>query len=260
MNPSRIATVRSRKRSSKAVLVLVAAFTMPALQAAEDEQALYDFLFSAPPAPMAAPRNALSSLGDDSATPWRSDQLQELKGAFKVFGEQPSQQARPPAPPASDDGDGAIRLWDLAEEPQAALVVPASMAAKAAPYARLIQRYAHQVRMSPTLVTLMIHEESRFNPTAVSPKGAKGLMQLMDAVSEELGVDPFDPESNIRGGTKHLARLYRAFGGNLKLAIAAYNAGEGAVRKYGGIPPYEETQNYVSRIMAGLAAAEARAL
>ncbi|WP_202414015.1 lytic transglycosylase domain-containing protein [Pseudomonas aeruginosa] len=237
--------------------MLVAAFTMPALQAAEDEQALYDFLFSAPSAPMAAQRNALSSLGDDSATPWRSDQLQELKGAFKAFDEQPAQQARPPA---SDDGDGAIRLWDLAEEPQAALVVPASMAAKAAPYARLIQRYAHQVRMSPTLVTLMIHEESRFNPTAVSPKGAKGLMQLMDAVSEELGVDPFDPESNIRGGTKHLARLYRAFGGNLKLAIAAYNAGEGAVRKYGGIPPYEETQNYVSRIMAGLAAAEARAL
>nr|WP_237508503.1 lytic transglycosylase domain-containing protein [Pseudomonas aeruginosa] len=236
---------------------MVAAFTMPALQAAEDEQALYDFLFSAPSAPMAAQRNALSSLGDDSATPWRSDQLQELKGAFKAFDEQPAQQARPPA---SDDGDGAIRLWDLAEEPQAALVVPASMAAKAAPYARLIQRYAHQVRMSPTLVTLMIHEESRFNPTAVSPKGAKGLMQLMDAVSEELGVDPFDPESNIRGGTKHLARLYRAFGGNLKLAIAAYNAGEGAVRKYGGIPPYEETQNYVSRIMAGLAAAEARAL
>ncbi|HEJ2631344.1 lytic transglycosylase domain-containing protein [Pseudomonas aeruginosa] len=236
--------------------MLVAAFTMPALQAAEDEQALYDFLFSAPSAPMAAQRNALSSLGGDSATPWRSDQLQELKGAFKAFDE-PAQQARPPA---SDDGDGAIRLWDLAEEPQAALVVPASMAAKAAPYARLIQRYAHQVRMSPTLVTLMIHEESRFNPTAVSPKGAKGLMQLMDAVSEELGVDPFDPESNIRGGTKHLARLYRAFGGNLKLAIAAYNAGEGAVRKYGGIPPYEETQNYVSRIMAGLAAAEARAL
>ncbi|EPJ6498841.1 TPA: lytic transglycosylase domain-containing protein [Pseudomonas aeruginosa] len=236
--------------------MLVAAFTMPALQAAEDEQALYDFLFSAPSAPMAAQRNALSSLGGDSATPWRSDQLQELKGAFKAFDE-PAQQARPPA---SDDGDGAIRLWDLAEEPQAALVVPASMAAKAAPYARLIQRYAHQVRISPTLVTLVIHEESRFNPTAVSPKGAKGLMQLMDAVSEELGVDPFDPESNIRGGTKHLARLYRAFGGNLKLAIAAYNAGEGAVRKYGGIPPYEETQNYVSRIMAGLAAAEARAL
>nr|WP_230091510.1 lytic transglycosylase domain-containing protein [Pseudomonas aeruginosa] len=235
---------------------MIAAFTMPALQAAEDEQALYDFLFSAPSAPMAAQRNALSSLGGDSATPWRSDQLQELKGAFKAFDE-PAPQARPPA---SDDGDGAIRLWDLAEEPQAALVVPASMAAKAAPYARLIQRYAHQVRMSPTLVTLMIHEESRFNPTAVSPKGAKGLMQLMDAVSEELGVDPFDPESNIRGGTKHLARLYRAFGGNLKLAIAAYNAGEGAVRKYGGIPPYEETQNYVSRIMAGLAAAEARAL
>lgn len=259
MNPSRIATVRSRKRSSKAVLVLVAAFTMPALQAAEDEQALYDFLFSAPSAPMAAQRNALSSLGGDSATPWRSDQLQELKGAFKAFDE-PAQQARPPAPPASDDGDGAIRLWDLAEEPQAGLVVPASMAAKAAPYAGLIQRYAHQVRMSPTLVTLMIHEESRFNPAAVSPKGAKGLMQLMDAVSEEFGVDPFDPESNIRGGTKHLARLYRAFGGNLKLTIAAYNAGEGAVRKYGGIPPYEETQNYVSRIMAGLAAAEARAL
>ena len=92
--------------------------------------------------------------------------------------------------------------------------------------------------------------ESDFQVTAVSKAGAMGIMQLMPATAKELGVsDPFNPEQNIMGGAKLLASNLKEFGGDLKLALAAYNAGSGAVRKYDGIPPYEETQNYVKKIM-----------
>jgi len=95
--------------------------------------------------------------------------------------------------------------------------------------------------------------ESDFQVTAVSKAGAMGIMQLMPATAKELGVsDPFNPEQNIMGGAKLLASNLKEFGGDLKLALAAYNAGSGAVRKYDGIPPYEETQNYVKKIMGDL--------
>ena len=95
--------------------------------------------------------------------------------------------------------------------------------------------------------------ESDFQVTAVSKAGAMGIMQLMPATAKELGVsDPFNPEQNIMGGAKLLASNLKEFGGDLKLALAAYNAGSGAVRKYDGIPPYNETQNYVKKIMADL--------
>lgn len=95
--------------------------------------------------------------------------------------------------------------------------------------------------------------ESDFNLTAVSKAGAMGIMQLMPATAKELGVtDPFDAEQNIMGGAKYLASNLKEFGGDLKLALAAYNAGPPAVKKYNGIPPYKETQNYVKKIMADL--------
>ena len=95
--------------------------------------------------------------------------------------------------------------------------------------------------------------ESDFQVTAVSKAGAMGIMQLIPATAKELGVsDPFNPEQNIMGGAKLLASNLKEFGGDLKLALAAYNAGSGAVRKYDGIPPYEETQNYVKKIMGDL--------
>lgn len=99
------------------------------------------------------------------------------------------------------------------------------------------------------LLRAVIHAESAFNPMAVSSKGAEGLMQLMPGTAGDLGVtDAFDVAQNISGGAKYLAQLLKDFNGDTKLATAAYNAGEGAVQKYGGVPPYDETQVYVQRV------------
>jgi soluble lytic murein transglycosylase-like protein len=117
--------------------------------------------------------------------------------------------------------------------------------------------YLHHVRnasvrygVSEKLVTAVIRAESDFNPRAVSPKGARGLMQLMPQTASLLGVrDSFDPAENIDGGVRHLRRLIDRFSNNVPLAVAAYNAGENAVTHYRGIPPYPETQGYVQKVM-----------
>jgi soluble lytic murein transglycosylase-like protein len=99
------------------------------------------------------------------------------------------------------------------------------------------------------LLRAVIHAESAFNPMALSNKGAQGLMQLMPGTAGDLGVtDAFDVSQNIRGGARYLAQLLKNFNGDSRLATAAYNAGPGAVQKYGGIPPYDETQVYVQRV------------
>lgn len=117
-------------------------------------------------------------------------------------------------------------------------------------YEAMIKRAANLHQVDTALIKAVIHAESSFNPRAVSPKGAMGLMQLMPAKARELGVRAFDAEDNIHGGTQFLASLIKRFGGNLAYAIAAYNAGEGAVEKYRGIPPYYETMNYVKKVLA----------
>jgi hypothetical protein len=115
---------------------------------------------------------------------------------------------------------------------------------------QLVLRYAAEYGMDYLLLDALIRTESAYNPNAVSHKGAMGLMQLMPATARRLRVaDPFDPEQNIRGGVAEFARLMERYSGRVELALAAYNAGEGAVSKYGGIPPFRETRNYVARIM-----------
>jgi soluble lytic murein transglycosylase-like protein len=112
-----------------------------------------------------------------------------------------------------------------------------------------IERAAEENSVDPALIKAVIHAESAFNPRAISPKGALGLMQLMPSTARMLGVNnAFAPESNILGGTRYLAQLIRRHG-RLDHALAAYNAGDVPVQRYNGIPPYSETINYVKRVL-----------
>jgi soluble lytic murein transglycosylase-like protein len=104
--------------------------------------------------------------------------------------------------------------------------------------------------LEPGLVMAVVSVESGFRPEAVSPKGAQGLMQLMPKTAEALGVeDAFDPAQNLDGGARHLGELLTVYGGDLTRALAAYNAGEGAVLRHGGVPPYRETRAYVRKVL-----------
>ncbi|HVA36990.1 MAG TPA: lytic transglycosylase domain-containing protein [Candidatus Dormibacteraeota bacterium] len=117
-------------------------------------------------------------------------------------------------------------------------------------YGGLVQASAERWNVDPALVNAVIANESGFDPRATSKVGAMGLMQLMPSTAAGLGVtDAYDPAQNIAGGVRYLRGLLDRFNGNLPLAIAAYNAGPGAVEKYGGIPPYGETQRYVAAVL-----------
>ena len=116
-------------------------------------------------------------------------------------------------------------------------------------YNDIIIEAARQFDVDAALVSAVIKAESDYNPRIVSHKGARGLMQLMPATAKRFGVtDSFDPRENIHGGTRYLRWLLKKFDGNADLAVAAYNAGEGNVWKYEGVPPFRETVNYINRI------------
>ena len=113
-----------------------------------------------------------------------------------------------------------------------------------------IHRAARKYSVDPLLVKAVIQAESNFDHLAISPKGAKGLMQLMPETLRDMEVkDPFDPADNIRGGTRYLRQMLNAFEGDLPLALAAYNAGPDRVREFGRIPPFPETQGYVRKVL-----------
>jgi len=115
----------------------------------------------------------------------------------------------------------------------------------------MARQAAARAAVDPALVDAVIQVESEYNPGAVSPKGAIGLMQLIPATARRFGVaDPFDPVENLKGGTTYLRYLLDLFGGDVPLALAAYNAGENAVLRSNGIPPFEETQGYVRKVTA----------
>jgi soluble lytic murein transglycosylase-like protein len=119
----------------------------------------------------------------------------------------------------------------------------------------IVQRLAPEFRVSPELVLAIMQTESGFNTVALSPRNAKGLMQLIPETAARFGVhNPYDPVQNIRGGMAYLRWLLAYFEGDVSLVAAAYNAGEGAVERFRGIPPYVETRAYVRRVTAGVSA------
>lgn len=177
----------------------------------------------------------------------------------------------PPAASASDavvqllDADGVVHLTNVPADPRYRGLPGASgtsagwlrLRARAGTrYTADIQEFAQEHGVSPALIEAVVRTESGFDPAAVSPKGAGGLMQLMPKTAAALGVvDRFDPRESIRGGVRHLRYLLERYQGSVVLALAAYNAGAGAVDAHRGVPPYPETQQYVQRVLrrAGLA-------
>lgn len=113
------------------------------------------------------------------------------------------------------------------------------------------QKAANEYGIDINLLKAVARQESNYDPTAVSTVGAAGVMQLMPSTAREVGVENImDPEQNIMGGAKYLSQMLNTFNGDVSLALAAYNAGPGNVKKYGGIPPFQETQNYVSKVLS----------
>ncbi len=133
--------------------------------------------------------------------------------------------------------------------------VPPAPSAAGGQVQAAVERVAGEQSLPPELLHSVIQVESNYNPNAVSPKGAQGLMQLIPATARRFGVaDAFDPLENIRGGAAYLKYLLGLYGGNYTLALAAYNAGEGAVARYGDVPPFPETSDYLKQVADRLAA------
>lgn len=120
-------------------------------------------------------------------------------------------------------------------------------------YNRIIESVSKKYKLDQKLIHAVIYVESAYQPDALSPKGAQGLMQLMPGTAKRYGVsDAFDPDQNISGGSQYLRDLLDRYDGDRTLALAAYNAGENAVKKYDGVPPYEETINYIEKVETAL--------
>jgi soluble lytic murein transglycosylase-like protein len=173
-----------------------------------------------------------------------------------IAGAQSGAPAGTPAPTSSTPSSGTGSSFDQqlqqAQALQAANSTTASGGAGAnTPFAAEIDAAAARNGVDPALLRGLIRAESNFNPKAGSPAGAQGLTQLMPGTARGLGVtNTFDPVQSIEGGAKYLRQQLDRFGGDVSKALAAYNAGPGAVQRFGGVPPYAETQNYVKRVQA----------
>jgi soluble lytic murein transglycosylase-like protein len=131
-----------------------------------------------------------------------------------------------------------------------AATTPSASSGSAAPYTADIDAAGQRYGVDPLLLQSVIQQESGFDPNATSAAGAQGLMQLMPQTAASLGVtNPYDPAQSIDAGARYLSQQLDSFGGDTSLALAAYNAGAGAVQRYGGVPPYPETQSYVQQIL-----------
>lgn len=129
--------------------------------------------------------------------------------------------------------------------------IPGTQAAVRGRIDQAVRNASRRYGLPANLIRSVIRHESNFDPRARSHAGAQGLMQLMPATAQELGVDnPFDIQQNIDGGSRYLKNMLDQFDGDLRKALAAYNAGPGTVRRYGGIPPYPETRNYIRKVIS----------
>lgn len=168
------------------------------------------------------------------------------------------QSLTPPAPeslaatlPASTNGFGnALQLAGTSTSSAVSASGP-TVSGSASSYTGTINAAAERYGLDPALLESVIQQESGFDPNATSSAGAQGLMQLMPQTAASLGVtNPYDPSQSIDAGARYLRGQLDEFGGDVPLALAAYNAGGGAVTRYGGIPPYAETQNYVQQVLS----------
>jgi soluble lytic murein transglycosylase-like protein len=179
----------------------------------------------------------------------RIAQLQSLMGTAP----QPAQTANFAATLASASAPTATAATPTATLASTASTGPSALPA-GTPYGAEITAAAQRNGLDPALLAGLIKQESGFNPNAGSPAGAQGLCQLMPGTARGLGVtDLHDPVQSIEGGAKYLAQQLKTFNGDVARALAAYNAGPGAVQRYGGVPPYAETQNYVRAVQANAA-------
>jgi soluble lytic murein transglycosylase-like protein len=183
----------------------------------------------------------LSPAGAPAGTPVTASATGSIAGAgTKDFAARLASVSGAPAPSAAVGGAGATRAAGAAGSGPGA----------ATPFAAEIDAAARKYAVDPALLRGLIRQESNFNSNATSPAGARGLTQLMPGTAAALGVDPSVPAQAIEGGAKYLRQQLDKFGGDPAKALAAYNAGPGAVQRYGGVPPFAETQNYVRKVMA----------
>ena len=150
-----------------------------------------------------------------------------------------------------EDGYELVKVYPAVADESPSFSAPQSLSARpATEYDDLIERVSNAVTLDPALIKSVMQAESAFNPRALSKKGARGLMQLMPETARRYGVTQIlDPQQNVLAGSRYLRDLMQQFNGDMRLALAGYNAGENAVVKYGGIPPFTETRQYVRKVL-----------
>lgn len=200
---------------------------------------------------------------ENGRTVWVNDATPEQKAALRAARPQPArvlvywsntEKRWKPAPPPNtrtmrSARSAAAEVNRLMARPAAPAPSGGTRAVSSAAIDTAIAQAAARHGVDANLVRSVVRVESNFNPNAVSHKGAMGLMQLMPATAHSLNVtDPFDVQQNVDGGVRHLKHLLQNFNGDVRLSLAAYNAGAGAVQRHAGVPPYRETRNYVKRI------------
>jgi soluble lytic murein transglycosylase-like protein len=187
----------------------------------------------------------------------RVEQLQQLVSAAAAPGGNGGQDFASQLTAATNAALPAASVASTAAAPAVTMAAPSTPSAlpPGVPYGAEITAAAQRNGIDPALLAGLVRQESNFDPTVGSPAGARGLTQLMPGTAAALGVtDVTDPQQSLEGGAKYLKQQLDAFGGDITKALAAYNAGPGAVQRYGGVPPYAETQNYVQKVQAFAAA------